>query len=82
MKSVNVRDVRNSFNKILDNKEEVIVLKRGKPVARIKPFSQADLVRYYLEKAQKVSTEMGIDEKKGKAILEKVRKELIDEGRY
>ena len=82
MKSVNVRDVRNSFNKILDNKEEVIVLKRGKPVARIKPFSQADLVRYYLEKAQEVSTEMGIDEKKGKAILEKVRKELIDEGRY
>jgi len=67
MKSVNVRDIRNSFNKI---------------VARIKPFSQADLVRYYLEKAQEVSAEMGIDEKKGKAILEKVRKELIDEGRY
>jgi len=82
MKSVNVRDIRNSFNKILDNKEEVIVLKRGKPVARIKPFSQADLVRYYLEKAQEVSAEMGVDEKKGKTILEKVRKELIDEGRY
>jgi len=82
MKSVNVRDIRNSFNKILDNKEEVIVLKRGKPVARIKPFSQVDLVRYYLEKAQEVSAEMGIDEKNGKAILEKVRKELIDEGRY
>ncbi|MBA7545061.1 hypothetical protein ES705_37423 [subsurface metagenome] len=82
MKSVNVRDIRNSFNKILDNKEEVIVLKRGKPVARIKPFSQADLIRYYLEKAQEVSAEMGIDEKKGKSILEKVRKELIDEGRY
>ena len=82
MKSVNVRDIRNSFNKILDNKEEVIVLKRGKPVARIKPFSQADLVQYYLEKAQEVSAEMGIDEKKGKAILEKVRKELINEGRY
>ena len=29
-----------------------------------------------------VFAEMGIDEKKGKAILEKVRKELIDEGRY
>lgn len=82
MKSVNVRDIRNSFNKILDSKEEVVVLKRGKPVARIKPFSQADLVRYYLEKAQEVSVEIGIDEKKGKAILEKVRKELIDEGRY
>jgi len=82
MKSVNVRDIRNSFNKILDNKEEVIVLKRGKPVARIKPFSQPDLVRYYLDKAQEVSAKMGIDEKKGKAILEKVRKELIDEGRY
>ena len=82
MKSVNVRDIRNSFNKILDSKEEVIVLKRGKPVARIKPFSQADLVRYYLEKAQEVSDEMGIDEKKGKARLEKVRKELINEGRY
>lgn len=82
MKSVNVRDIRNSFNKILESKEEVIVLKRGKPVARIKPFSQADLVRYYLEKAQEVSAEMGIDKKRGKAILEKVRKELIDEGRY
>lgn len=82
MKSVNVRDIRNSFNKILDNKEEVIVLKRGKPVARIRPFSQTDLVRYYLEKAQEVSAEMGIDKKRGKAILEKVRKELIDEGRY
>lgn len=82
MKSVNVRDIRNSFNKILDSKEEIIVLKRGKPVARIKPFSQSDLVRYYLEKAQEASAEMGIDEKKGKSILEKVRKELIDEGRY
>lgn len=82
MKSVNVRDVRNSFNKIIDNKEEIIVLKRGKPVARINPFSQADSVRYYLEKAQEVSAEMGIDEKKGRGILEKVRKELIDEGRY
>jgi len=39
-------------------------------------------VRYYLEKAQEVSAEMGIDKKKGKAILEQARKELIDEGRY
>jgi len=78
MKSVNVRDIRNSFNEILDKKEEVIVLKRGKPVARIQPFSKADLVRYYLEKAQEVSAEMGIDEKKGKAILEQARKELIE----
>lgn len=82
MKSVNVRDIRNSFNKILDKKEEVIVLKRGKPVARIQPFSKADLVCYYLEKAREVSAEMGIDGKKGKAILEQARKELIDEGRY
>ena len=82
MKSVNVRDIRNSFNKILDKKEEVIVLKRGKPVARIQPFSKVDLVCYYLEKAREVSAEMGIDEKKGKAILEQARKELIDEGRY
>jgi len=39
-------------------------------------------VCYYLEKAQEVSAEMGIDGKKGKAILEQARKELIDEGRY
>ena len=62
--------------------QEVIVESRGKPLAKIKPFSKADIVQYYLEKAQEASRELGITKEKGDKLLEQVRKELLDEGRY
>ena len=82
MKTVNLREVRNNFNKILEMNQEVIVESRGKPLAKIKPFTKADIVQYYLEKAQEASRELGITKAKGDKILEQVRKELLDEGRY
>jgi len=82
MKTVNLRDVRNNFTKILEMNQEVIVESRGKPLAKIKPFTKADIVQYYLEKAQEASRELGITKEKGDKLLEQVRKELIDESRY
>lgn len=82
MKTVNLREVRNNFNKILEMNQEVIVESRGKPLAKIKPFTKADIVQYYLEKAQEASRELGITKQKGDKLLEQVRKELLDEGRY
>jgi len=82
MKTVNLREVRNNFNKILEMNQEVIVESRGKPLAKIKPFTKADIVQYYLEKAQEASRELGITKEKGDKILEQVRKELFNEGRY
>ncbi len=82
MKTVNLREVRNNFTKILEMNQEVIVESRGKPLAKIKPFTKADIVQYYLEKAQEASRELGITKEKGDKILEQVRKELLDEGRY
>ena len=82
MKTVNLREVRNNFNKILEMNQEVIVESRGRPLAKIKPFSKADIVQYYLEKAQEASRELGITKEKGDKLLEQVRKELLDEGRY
>jgi len=82
MKTVNLRDVRNNFSKILEMNQEVIVESRGKPLAKIKPFTKADIVQYYLEKAQEASRELGITKEKGDKLLEQVRKELLDEGRY
>jgi len=82
MKTVNLREVRNNFNKILEMNQEVIVESRGKPLAKIKPFTKADIVQYYLEKAQEASRELGITKEKGDKLLEQVRKELLDEGRY
>ncbi len=82
MKTVNLREVRNNFNKILEMNQEVIVESRGKPLAKIKPFTKADIVQYYLEKAQEASRESGITKEKGDKLLEQVRKELLDEGRY
>ncbi len=82
MKTVNVRDVRNRFNDVLKSKEDVVVLKRGIPVALIKPFSKKDLVKYYLEKAQEASKEIGLTEEKGLSILKEVREELKNEDRY
>jgi antitoxin (DNA-binding transcriptional repressor) of toxin-antitoxin stability system len=82
MKTVNLREVRNNFNKILEMNQEVIVESRGKPLAKIKPFTKADIVQYYLEKAQEASLELGITKEKGDKLLEQVRKELLDEGRY
>jgi len=82
MKTVNLREVRNNFNKILEMNQEVIVESRGKPLAKIKPFTKADIVQYYLEKAQETSLELGITKEKGDKLLEQVRKELLDEGRY
>lgn len=51
MKTVNLREVQNNFTKILKMNQEVIVESRGKPLAKIKPFTNADLVQYYLERA-------------------------------
>ena len=82
MKTVNLREVRNNFNKILEMNQEVIVESRGKPLAKIKPFTKADIVQYYLEKAQEASRELGITKEKGDKLLEQVRKELFNEGRY
>jgi len=82
MKTVNLRDVRNNFTKILEMNQEVIVESRGKPLAKIKPFTKADIVQYYLEKAQEASRELGITKEKGDKLLEQVRKELIDESSY
>jgi|LDZU01.1.fsa_nt_gi antitoxin (DNA-binding transcriptional repressor) of toxin-antitoxin stability system len=82
MKTVNLREVRNNFNKILEMNQEVIVESRGKPLAKIKPFTKADIVQYYLEKAQEASGELGITKEKGEKLLEQVRNELLDEGRY
>ena len=82
MKTVNLREVRNNFNKILEMNQEVIVESKGKPLAKIKPFTKADIVQYYLEKAQEASLELGITKEKGDKLLEQVRKELLDEGRY
>ena len=82
MKTVNLREVRNNFNKILEMNQEVIVESRGKPLAKIKPFTKADIAQYYLEKAQEASLELGITKEKGDKLLEQVRKELLDEGRY
>jgi antitoxin (DNA-binding transcriptional repressor) of toxin-antitoxin stability system len=82
MKTVNLREVRNNFNKILEMNQEVVVESRGKPLAKIKPFTKADIVQYYLEKAQEASLELGITKEKGDKLLEQVRKELLDEGRY
>jgi len=82
MKTVNLREVRNNFNKILEMNQEVIVESKGKPLAKIKPFTKADIVQYYLEKAQEASRELGITKEKGDKLLEQVRKELFNEGRY
>jgi len=82
MKVVNVRDVRNKFNEILKMNEEIIVLKRGVPVASIKPFTKKDLVKYYLEMAQEASKSAGLTEEEGLSILKEVREELENEDSY
>lgn len=82
MKTVNVRDVRNRFNDVLKSKDDIVVLKRGVPVALIKPFSKRDLVKYYLEKAQETSKEIGLSKEKGLSLLKEVREELKNENRY
>ncbi len=73
MKTVNLREVRNNFTKILEMNQEVIVESRGKPLAKIKPFTKADLVQYYLERAQEASRELGITKEKGDKLLEQVK---------
>jgi antitoxin (DNA-binding transcriptional repressor) of toxin-antitoxin stability system len=72
MKTVNLREFRNNFNKILEMNQEVIVESRGKPLAKIKPFSKADIVKYYLEKTQESSRELGITKEKGGKLLEQM----------
>ena len=51
MKTVNLREVRNNFTKIVEMNQEVVVESRGKPLAKIKPFTRADIVQYYLGKS-------------------------------
>jgi len=82
MKTVNLREVRNNLRKILEMNQEVIVESRGKPLAKIKPFTKVDQVQYYLERAQEASRELGINQQKGEKLFKQVRKELLDEGRY
>ncbi len=82
MKTVTVRDVRNKFDDVLKNKEEVVILKRGVPVAVIKPFSKADLIKYYLEKAQEASKESGLTEEEGLSLLDDIKKELENENSH
>jgi len=55
MKTINLKEVRNNSTKILEMNQEVVVESRGKPLAKIKPFTKADIVQYYLEKAQEAS---------------------------
>ncbi len=81
MKTVNVRDIRNRFNEISNQSEEMLVLRRGVPILKICPVSKEDLMRYYLMKAQEEAKKIGLTEDEGLRILEEIRREMIDEGR-
>ncbi|CCU83491.1 MAG: type II toxin-antitoxin system Phd/YefM family antitoxin [Mesotoga sp.] len=82
MKTVNVRDVRNRFSEIVDRNEELLILRRGVPVMKISPVSKEDLMKYYLSKAQEEAEKIGLSEKEGLQVLDELRKEMKDEGRY
>ncbi|MCL4408613.1 MAG: toxin-antitoxin (TA) system antitoxin [Thermotogae bacterium] len=82
MKTVTVRDIRNRFDDVLKEKEEVVILKRGVPVATMKPFDNVDLMKYYLERAQEASKEAGLTEEEGLSLLKEVREELRNENRH
>jgi len=82
MKTVNVRDIRNRFSEIVDGKEELLILRRGVPVMKLSPVSKEDLMNYYLSKAQEEAEKIGLSEKEGLQVLDEVRKEMKDEGRY
>jgi antitoxin (DNA-binding transcriptional repressor) of toxin-antitoxin stability system len=82
MKTVNVRDIRNRFSEIVDGNEELLILRRGVPVMKLSPVSKEDLMNYYLSKAQEEAEKIGLSEKEGLQVLDEVRKEMKDEGRY
>lgn len=82
MKTVNVREVRNNFSEIADRKEELLILRRGVPVMKLSPVSKEDLMKYYLFKAQAEAKKIGLSQEEGLEFLEKVRKEMVDEGSY
>jgi antitoxin (DNA-binding transcriptional repressor) of toxin-antitoxin stability system len=81
MKSVNVRDIRNRFNEIASQNEEMLVLRRGVPIMKISPVSKEDLMKYYLKKAQEEAKKIGLTEDEGLSILEELRSDMFDEGR-
>lgn len=81
MKSVNVRDIRNRFNEIASQNEEMLVLRRGVPIMKISPVSKEDLMKYYLKKAQEEAKKIGLTEDEGLRILEELRSDMFDEGR-
>jgi antitoxin (DNA-binding transcriptional repressor) of toxin-antitoxin stability system len=81
MKSVNVRDIRNRFNEIATQNEEMLVLRRGVPIMKISPVSKEDLMKYYLKKAQEEAKKIGLTEDEGLRILEELRSDMFDEGR-
>ena len=81
MKSVNVRDIRNRFNEIARQNEEMLVLRRGVPIMKISPVSKEDLMKYYLKKAQEEAKKIGLTEDEGLRILEELRSDMFDDGR-
>lgn len=81
MKSVNVRDIRNRFNEIASQNEEMLVLRRGVPIMKISPVSKEDLMKYYLKKAQEEAKKIGLTEDEGLRILEELRSDMFDDGR-
>ncbi|MGC9384838.1 MAG: type II toxin-antitoxin system Phd/YefM family antitoxin [Kosmotogaceae bacterium] len=79
MKTVNVREVRNKFNDLASNNEELLVLKRGVPIMKLSPVTKEDLMKYYLSKAQEEAKKIGLTEEEGLKILDEIREELKDE---
>jgi len=75
MKYVGVREFKQDAVKYLNKNDEIVVMKRKKPIARLVPVKEKTAEMVFLE-IGRVLSEAGISEKEAMKALDLARKEI------